>query len=191
MLEPPKNIGQGLPLVEGILSKIREILAYLEKSRLIPGKGIDLLETPCGIMVSSDAVRTASPAVSSAGRTEIVPTQYDGPFALRIEGSGEYRTIRSNEGLIWTPTECCRYYTTYIYPLPSSSKLIVVSKWGELIAINDDSLVMSGLPTGPDTEFWANHALLGRYDAETESVTQYHFSPIVFLISTEDFIITP
>ena len=48
MLEPPKNIGQGIPLVEGVLSKIREILAYLEQSRLIPGKGIRLMETPSG-----------------------------------------------------------------------------------------------------------------------------------------------
>lgn len=191
MLEPPKNIGQGIPLVEGVLSKIREILAYLEQSRLIPGKGIRLMETPSGIMVSSDAVRTAPAAASSTKKTEIIPAQYDGPFALRIEGSGEYKTIRSREGLIWTPTECRRYYTTYIYPLPSSSKLIVVSKYGELTAIDDDSLEMSGLPSGPDTEFWASHALLGRYDAETESVTQYHFSPIIFLITTEDFIITP
>ncbi len=149
------------------------------------------METPCGIMVSSDAVQTASAAALPAKKAEVVPAQYDGPFALRIEGTGEYRTIRSREGLIWTPTECRRCYTTYIYPLPSSSKLIVVSKWGELSAIDDDSLVLSGLPSGPDSEFWSDHALLGRYDAETESVTQYHFSPIVFLISTEDFIITP
>lgn len=187
MLEPPKNIGQGLPLVEGILSKIREILAYLEQSRLIPGKGIRLMETPCGIMVSSDAVRTASPAVMSANKKEIIPFQYNGPFALRIGKYKSYSEICYNAGLIWTPSQC-GYRGGLALPLPSASKLLVVDKDGELSAIDEG--INSQFPV-MSTDFWQNHALLGRYDAETESITQYHFSPIVFLIPTEDFIIAP
>jgi hypothetical protein len=117
--------------------------------------------------------------------------QYDGPFALRIEGSGESRSIRCREGLIWTPTTCGRCNPTYISPLPSSSKLIVISSSGTLSSIDEDPLVDTGLPVVQDPNYWNTNAVLGRYDAETESVTQYHFSPIIFLIPTEDFIITP
>lgn len=170
----------------------RDLYDYIMAATTIRGdkKNIAVTTTDAGQVIRYIGKNTNALSAGK-GNGSSSDFQYDGPFALRIEGDGEYKTIRSNEGLIWTPTECRRYYTTSIYPLPSSSKLIVVSKWGELIAIDDDSLIMSGLPTGPDTEFWANHALLGRYDAETESVTQYHFSPIVYLIKTEAMIIEP
>lgn len=181
MLEPPKCIESGQPFARGIHSKIREILLYLERSRLIPGDGIRLMETPCGIEVSSDAGK-ATPVISIRKKSSSTFPGYTGPWGLFSAGS----QIDVNPGLIWTPDG-----TSYRQPngisKPGETSYVVISSSGVLSAIS----VEGGLYDLTRQSYWSDHALLGLYDAENDSLTQYHFSPIVFIIQTEEFIIAP
>lgn len=185
MLEPPKNIESGLSFARGIHSKIREILLYLERSRLIPGSGIRLTETPCGIAVSAEGRKTSG---FSARKNEAV-LEYSGPWGLYLEG----RSIKVKPGLVWTPVG-----TSYSAPdscrKPDEPSMIVLTV--EIASSARPDVRMSTVAGDIDqyyalTDYWNSHALLGRYDPETDTVTQYHFSPIVFLLETEDFIILP
>ena len=181
MLEPPKNMEPGLPFAGGIRSKIREILLYLERSRLIPGNGIRLTETPCGISVSAEVKKTSSgvaPRRNSQGVLE-----YAGPWGLYIE----LGMIRVKPGLVWTP-DGARCYAPNPCERPAVPSLIVLTVAnGPLLFTIEGEIDRHGL----GLDYWNSHALLGRYDPATDSVTQYHFSPIVFMLETEDLIIAP
>ena len=185
MLEPPKNIESGLSFARGIHSKIREILLYLERSRLIPGSGIRLTETPCGITVSTETRKASG---IPARKNEAV-LEYSGPWGLYLEGG----SIKVKPGLVWTPEG-----TSHSAPgpcgKPGAPSMIVLTV--EIASSARPVVRMSTVAGDIDqyfapTDYWNTHALLGRYDPETDTVTQYHFSPIVFLLATEDFIILP
>ena len=184
MLEPPKNIEPGQSLAGGIYSKIREILMYLERSRLIPGSGIRLMETPCGITVSAEADRRAA---SGIRRKEIGFPEYTGPWSLYYVG-GDWINIRP--GLLWTP-DGAKFGQQRYFAKPAVSSFIILSNAADsgILTMADDGTLETFTRENP--HYWDNHAILGRYDAQEDSVTQYHFSPIVFFIETEDFIITP
>lgn len=182
MLEPPKNIESGHPFAGGIHSKIREILAYLERSRLIPGDGIRLVETPCGIAVSAEADR--NPSRSASPRKNQAVFEYSGPWALWTY----MNTINVNPGLIWT-SDGAKLVSPGSCNKPSVSSMIVLDYTsGALLTTVQGDIDQWATNY---TNYFNTHALLGRYDAETDSVIQYHFSPIVYLIETEDFVIEP
>lgn len=187
MLEPPKNIEPGLSFAKGIHSKIREILLYLERSRLIPGSGIRLTETPCGITVSAEG-RKASPGISARKNEAVM--EYTGPWGLYLNGSSIY----VKPGLVWTP-EGGSYSSPEPCRKPDVPSMIILTV-GDFLSFTP-VLVMSAVAGDLDqfytpvpTNYWGSHVLLGRYDPETDTVTQYHFSPIIFLLETEDIIIT-
>jgi len=180
MLEPPKNIEPGLPFAKGIHSKIREILLYLERSRLISGSGIRLTETPCGIAVSAEA-RKVPPGISSRKNKAVL--EYSGPWGLSCSGN----TIKVKPGLVWTPdgTHCVRPQPC---GKPEASSMIILS----VSPVPAISAVAGDIDLYPfSADYWNSHALLGRYEPETDTVIQYHFSSIIFLIETEDLIIEP
>ena len=198
MLEPPKNLEMELEQsftsslhtrVQEILAKVQEILIYLKWSRLIPGDGIRLMETPTGVQVSADPVRRKSSA-SSIRKSEPASPEYTGPWGLSFYGNDD-SLIRANPGLIWTPDGT--KYGSGIPPTcqkPNVSSLVIVS-WDYYHAVISS---MSGdlkTYTEQNPHYWDSHAILGRYDAESDSLMQYHFSPVVFFISTEDFVIEP
>ena len=182
MLEPPKNIEAGQPFASSLLSKMREILVYLDRSRLIPGQGIRMMEAPCGIEISVDTVRRTSPAVSSRKREE-----YTAPWSLTLYE----RTISAKTGLIWTPDGTVFSSTDIYCDKPSGSSLIVLSLYNGQPSISAMVGSMQSVCMQQDRHFWDTHAILGKYDAENNSVIQYHFSPIVFMIETEEFTIAP
>ena len=188
MLEPPKNIESGQSLAGGVCSKIREILSYLERSRLIPGSGIRLMETPCGITVSAEG----RPSSGGSGRkAETAFPEYAGPWGIYRNGDGNISAI---PGLIWTPDGT--YYKAADWcAKPSATSWIVLSYSGGVAALS--AMRVTSSPSEPpsvdvpDPYYFNNHAILGYYDAENDAIRQVHFSPVVFMIATEDLVITP
>lgn len=178
MLEPPKNIDPGLSFARGIHSKIREILLYLERSRLISGSGIRLTETPCGITVSTEDRKSSG--IPARKNTAVL--EYSGPWGLSLTDS----SIKVKPGLVWTPGG-----TRYVAPEPCGKpdvpSLIVLSVVPDPVI----SAVAGDIGQRTSADYWNSHAPLGRYDPGTDTVVQYHFSSIVFLIETEDLIIEP
>ncbi|MBR6410194.1 MAG: hypothetical protein IKS35_02285, partial [Clostridia bacterium] len=110
--------------------------------------------------------------------------QYSGPWGLWTY----MNTINVNPGLIWTP-DGAKLVSPGSCNKPSVSSMIVLdyTSGGRLTTVQGD---IDQWATNY-TNYFNTHALLGRYDAETDSVIQYHFSPIVHLIETEDFVIEP
>ena len=188
----PKEIEAGQPIVSGVNTKIREILAYLHRSQLIPGKGVSLTETPGGIFISIEASSVTPGSYSGKKPQKAAVFEYTGPWGLSFYGN-EGSLIRANPGLIWTP-DGTKYGSDGgnppVCPKPNVSSLIILSyeSYHAVISTLSD-------PLGPHTEsyphYWDTHAILGKYDAESDSLIQYHFSPIVFFIETEDLVITP
>jgi len=180
MMNVPNGIEPGLPLASAVLEKIRDILLYLRQTRLIEGEGIRLLETPGGILIRSEDTRKSASALPPR-KAEGFP-EYAGPWGLYLY-MDEY--IKARSGLMWTP-EGTIAKTATPCEIPEVSSVVIVDSDGVLSTLpapNDD------LPNPQSAHFWDSHAMLGRYDAELQKLTQYHFSPIVYMIQTEELVI--
>lgn len=193
MLEPPKNIEIETEdsFAAGVHSKIREILLYLERSRLIPGKGIRFIETPCGIAVSAETDGRVATSIPIR-RNKAASSEYAGPWSLYLDGGSR---IHAKQGLIWTPGGT---YASTPAPCgkPGESSLIVVeysqgSALLSAILLDPEDPSVEDLIPWQEPSYWNTHAILGKYDKQTDKVIQYHFSPVVFMIETEDFVIEP
>ena len=184
MPDVPKSMEPGLPFAGGILSKIREILTYLERTRLIPGDGIRFTEMSRGIEVSIDSVQRSASGIR-VRKKEVAFPEYSGPWGLSLQGN----KITTRGGLIWEPG-VCRFLYAVACDIPDETSLILVDANGVLSAVSESFLERNDWSVS-DPLFWNAHVILGKYDAETESVSQYHFSPIVYMIQTEEFVIEP
>ena len=107
--------------------------------------------------------------------------EYAGPWGLYLN----YGSIKARSGLMWTP-EGTVIKTATPCGIPEVSSVVIVDSDGVLSTLpapNDD------MPSPQSAHYWDSHTLLGRYDAELQKVTQYHFSPIVYMIQTEELVI--
>jgi len=153
----------------------RDLYDYVAAMTTIRGdrKNIAVTQTDAGQIIRFIGKDNMSPGGSFSALS-----RYEGPWALSILNE----KITAKRGLIWTPDRC-----GFVFPascdVPEESKLILVSESGDLSAENEDSAHPDG--------YWNTHAILGKYDANLQKVIQYHFSPIVYMIQTEDFVIEP
>ena len=115
------------------------------------------------------------------------PFTYTGPWGLSLSGSYIYA---NTGGLIWMPDGVKYAGFVPACEKPNVSSLVVVS-WGSSQAVISTLSGDLGSFTEQNPHYWETHAILGKYDAESDSMIQYHFSPIVFMIATEEFVIEP
>ena len=181
MMNVPNGIEPGLPLASAVLEKIRDILLYLRQTRLIEGEGIRLLETPGGILIRSEDTRKSASALPPR-KAEGFP-EYAGPWGLYLY-MDEY--IKARSGLMWTP-EGTIAKTATPCEVPEENSFIVLDADGVLSTIPDPHEY--SVPYFTDAHYWDTHAILGKYEADSQKVTQYHFSPIVYMIQTEELVI--
>lgn len=179
MMNVPNSIEPGLSLTSAVLGKIRDILLYLRQTRLIEGEGIRLMETPGGILIRAEDTRRSASALPTR-KAEGFP-EYAGPWGLILNSD----SISARGGLLWTPDGTV-FKSATPCAIPEENSLIVVDTGGALSAISEP---YNSLPV-PDAHYWDSHIILGRYDADSRNVTQYHFSPIVYMIQTEELVVT-
>ena len=163
------------------------LIDYLLSCRLVAGSRISLQKYPSGTVISA----AKQSGAGGCGGSE-APFEYAGPWSLSYSG-GSYINVKP--GLVWTPGGAFYGLTSFGLARPAVSSFIVVQRAGstyysnEVFAMADDGNLARFTSDNP--HYWDTHAILGRYDAETDTVTQYHFSPIVFLLETEDFVVEP
>ena len=179
----PEPIEKGQPLVRSVLSKIREIIEHLERSRLIAGTGIRLTETPSGILIGATGLSHES------GTGETASSAYSGPWELSYDPAANLIRCRSgwlvrNGSGIWTG-ELSITPQTFLVP-----RMIVVESRIDTGTNNWTAPVLAFREWNSNTGSGTNASYqvpLGLWDYSTKSITQWHFSAAVHIISAYEF----
>lgn len=166
----------------------RDLYDYVAAMTVIRGdrKNITVTQTAAGQVIRFIGKNgIASAGTVSGGGGEAF--KYQGPFSLYI---GETQQIHMRPGILWTPDGAEWVQPNYI-PKPSAASFIVFDNdsGDRIVPMTDDGSL--GSFTRQNPHYWDTHAIIGRYDPATDTLEQYHFSPVVFFIETEDFVIEP
>lgn len=191
ILQEPVNSGEyARALVSGV-SFARIVIndpshIYAKPKASVPGILESAASGPVRILAVSSRELDGYPVAAvllGASGSGSSSFSYSGPLSLHLGDSG----ISMTPGIIWTPDGSIWADPDSITK-PADSSFIILSS-SALSAMTDDGFLEDFIRQNP--HYWDSHAILGRYDAETDTIEQYHFSPIVHFIETEDFVIEP
>lgn len=195
ILQTPANAGEyaramisGVSFARIVINDETHKYAKPQASSDFPGLLESAASGPIRILAVSprklDGYTVAAVLLGSSGTQH---TAYSGPWSLYV---GSTNQIHMRPGILWTPDGAEWVQPNYI-PKPSAASFIVFDddSGARIVPMTDDGSL--GSFTRQNPRYWDTHAIIGRYDPATDTLEQYHFSPVVFFIETEDFVIEP
>lgn len=192
ILQEPANAGEYAKAMISGVSFARLVVndqdhKYAAPVSSFPGLLSSAVSGPVRILAKSsnslDGYTVAAVLLGASGSGSDLA--YSGPWGIFMY-AGYIDVI---PGIVWTPGGNM-YINPDPIPAPAETSYIILQSPGFLHSVTASITALSDITAG-DRQYWNTHALLGLYDAEKAKLIQYHFSPIVFFLETEDFVIEP